>query len=131
MHTSNDRMSSGMSDGVPLGPSEGNVGAGLLANPTSESERFLADLKTFVTDAEDLLGQARTLSGAGAMAAREEFERRLEQAKRGYEAARGVAVDHAQDYMDRTETYVRNEPWKSVAVAALAGAVVGVLLTRR
>ena len=105
--------------------------AGLLTSPTSNSERFLADLKTFVADAEVLLGQARTLSGAGALAAREEFERRLAQARRGYTAAREIASDRAQDYMDRTESYVRNEPWKAIGVAALAGAIVGVLLARR
>ena len=128
MQGSNDRMKGG-STASDMGAGEGT--AGLLAGPASESERFLADLKTFVTDAEALLGQARTLSGAGALAAREEFERRLVQAKRGYEAARGMAVDQAHDYMDRTETYVRNEPWKAIGIAALAGAIVGVLLARR
>ena len=125
MQGNNDRMTGGSS------ADPGTDTAGLLSAPTSESERFLADLKTFVGDAEVLLGQAKTLSGAGALAAREEFERRLAQAKRGYEAAREMAVDHAHDYMDRTETYVRNEPWKAVGIAALAGAIVGVLLTRR
>jgi ElaB/YqjD/DUF883 family membrane-anchored ribosome-binding protein len=113
------------------GVQAGSESAGLLTSPTSDSERFLADLKTFVADAEVLLGQARTLSGAGALAAREEFERRLSQARRGYAAAREVAVDRAQDYMDRTEAYVRNEPWKAIGVAAIAGAIVGVLLARR
>ncbi len=126
MQGSNDRMNVG-----PSGTETTKGDAGLLSGPASESERFLADLKTFVTDAETLLGQARTLSGAGALAAREEFERRLTQAKQGYQAAREVAVDRAHDYMDRTETYVRNEPWKAIGVAALAGAIVGVLLSRR
>ena len=128
MQGSNDRMKGGSS---ATESTAGDGGAGLLTGPTSESERFLADLKTFVTDAEVLLGQARTLSGAGAAAAREEFERRLAQARRGYDAAREMAVDQAHDYMDRTETYVRNEPWKAIGIAALAGAVVGVLLARR
>jgi ElaB/YqjD/DUF883 family membrane-anchored ribosome-binding protein len=128
MQGSNDRMKGGSpASETPVGESA----TGLLTGPTSESERFLADLKTFVTDAEALLGQARTLSGAGALAAREEFERRLAQAKRGYDAAREMAVDHAHDYMDRTETYVRNEPWKAIGIAALAGAILGVLLARR
>ena len=109
----------------------GGDAAGLLSGPASESERFLADLKTFVTDAEALLGQAKTLSGAGALAAREEFERRLSQAKTQYAAAREMAMDHAQDYLDRTETYVRNEPWKAIGIAAVAGAFVGILLSRR
>lgn len=125
MQGTNDRPKSTTPDAF------GGDGAGLLSGPTSESERFLADLKAFVTDAEALLGQAKTLSGAGALAAREEFERRLSQAKRGYDAAREMAMDHAQDYMDRTETYVRNEPWKAIGIAALAGAVVGILFSRR
>ena len=127
MQGTNDRAMGGAS----AAGTDGEVSAGLLAGPVTESERFLADLKTFVTDAEVLLGQARTLSGAGALAAREEFERRLEQAKRGYQTAREMAVDHAHDYMDRTETYVRNEPWKAIGIAALAGAIVGVVLSRR
>lgn len=128
MQGSNDRMKGG--SGAP--EATGSDGSeGLLAGPASEGERFLVDLKSFVTDAEALLGQARTLSGAGAAAAREEFERRLAQAKQGYVSAREMAVDHAHDYMDRTETYVRNEPWKAIGVAALAGAIVGVLLARR
>ncbi len=109
----------------------GGEASGLLSGPASESERFLADLKTFVTDAEALLGQAKTLSGAGALAAREEFERRLSQAKTQYATAREMAMDHAHDYIDRTETYVRSEPWKAIGIAALAGAFVGVLLSRR
>ena len=127
MQGNNDRAKGG----AAAAETDADISAGLLAGPSSESERFLADLKTFVTDAEVLLGQARTLSGAGALAAREEFERRLEQAKRGYQTARDMAVDQAHDYMDRTETYVRNEPWKAIGIAALAGAIVGVMLSRR
>ena len=99
--------------------------------PASDSERFLEDLKMFVNDTESLLRQAKTLSGDAALAAREEFERRLTQARRGYEQARSVAMDQGQQYLDRTETYVRNEPWKAIGVAALVGAIIGVLLARR
>jgi len=99
--------------------------------PTSDSERFLADLKIFVNDTDALLKQAKTLSGEAALAAREEFERRLAQARQGYEQARSLASDHAHHYLDRTEGYVRNEPWKAIGIAALVGAIVGVLLARR
>jgi ElaB/YqjD/DUF883 family membrane-anchored ribosome-binding protein len=128
MQGTNDRTKGGS---PAIETSAGDVAAGLLAGPSSESERFLSDLKTFVSDAEALLGQARTLTGAGALAAREEFERRLAGAKRRYGVVREKTVDHAHDYMDRTETYVRNEPWKAIGIAALAGAIVGVLLARR
>lgn len=129
MQTNNDRMG-GTPPAMESSAEEGGI-ARLSGAPTSESERFLADLKSFVGDAEVLLGQARTLSGEGALAAREEFERRLHQARRGYEAARGLAVDHAHDYVRRAESYAREEPWRAIGYAALAGAVIGVLLTRR
>lgn len=109
-----------------------STGTGLTSGtPTADSERFLAELKTFVSDTEALLNQAKTLSGSAALAAREEFERRLSQARRGYEQARVAATDQAQQYLDKTEVYVRNEPWKAIGIAALVGAAVGVLLARR
>jgi ElaB/YqjD/DUF883 family membrane-anchored ribosome-binding protein len=106
-------------------------GTGLLSGPSRDSERFLSELKTFVADADVLLQQAKSLSGTAALAAREEFDRRLSQARTQYQAMRTKAVDHTHDYLDRTETYVRNEPWKAIGIAALAGAIVGVLLSRR
>ena len=128
MQRTNDRKVEG---GSPATDTFNEGGAGLLAGPSSDSERFLAELKTFVADADGLLQQAKSLSGTAALAAREEFERRLSQARTQYAAARTVAVDHAHDYMDRTESYVRNEPWKAIGIAALAGAIVGVMLSRR
>lgn len=107
-------------------------GSGLTTGmPTSDSERFLSELKTFVSDADALLQQAKSLSGNAALAAREEFDRRVTQARRGYEQARTVATDKGQQYLDQTEVYVRNEPWKAIGVAALIGAIVGVVISRR
>ncbi|HVE51172.1 MAG TPA: hypothetical protein VNG69_16345 [Casimicrobiaceae bacterium] len=107
-------------------------GSGLTTGtPTGDSERFLAELKTFVSDADGLLQQAKSLSGNAALAAREEFDRRVAQARRGYEQARTVATDKGQQYLDQTEIYVRNEPWKAIGIAALVGAIVGVVLSRR
>lgn len=129
MQRTNDRAEGGTSSFGETRLAEGE--GALLAGPSSDSERLLAELKTFVSDADSLLQQAKTLSGTAALAAREEFERRLARARTQYDSARTVATDHAHDYMDRTESYVRNEPWKAIGIAALTGALVGVLLTRR
>jgi ElaB/YqjD/DUF883 family membrane-anchored ribosome-binding protein len=101
------------------------------AGQQNDSERFFSDLKRFVTDTESLLRDARTLSGEGAVAARAEFERRLVQARQGFDTYRAAARDRANVAMDRTETYVRDEPWKAIGIAALVGAVIGVMLARR
>ena len=103
---------------------------GLLPPPHSESERFFADLKLFVTDTEELLSQARTLTGQGALAAREEFERRLVQARRGFDTARTATMAKASDWRDRTEEYVRHDPWKAVGIAAGLGLVLGLVCRR-
>ena len=128
MQSTNDRKTGGSAADDYLTQGDGT---GLLSGSSRDSERFLAELKTFVADAEGLLQQAKSLSGTAAIAAREEFDRRLARARTQYDAVRTKAVDHAHDYFDRTETYVRNEPWKAIGIAALAGAIVGVLLSRR
>lgn len=104
--------------------------AGLLPSPRSDSERFFEDMKLFVADTEQLLRQARTLTGEGALVAREEFERRLAQARDGFDQARTVAMDRMNDVRDRTEAYVRRDPWKAIGIAAGVGFLIGMLSGR-
>lgn len=116
--------------GASMQGTDTGTAAGLLPAPRTDSERFFEDLKAFVADTEQLLRQARTLGGEGALAAREEFERRLGQAREGFESARGVAMDRVNDWRDRTEAYVRHDPWKAVGIAAGAGFLLGMLSGR-
>ena len=119
-------------DALGIAMEGGDTGraAGMLPSPSSDSERFFEDLKLFVNDTEQLLRQARTLSGEGALAARAEFERRLEQARDGFESAREVATERMNDWRDRTEVYVRRDPWKAVGIAAGVGFLLGFLSGR-
>jgi ElaB/YqjD/DUF883 family membrane-anchored ribosome-binding protein len=118
--------------GIGAGPSMSDTPSesGLLPPPATEGERFFEDLKAFVADTGALLQQARTLSGEGALAAREEFEHRLVRAREGLYTAQSRAMDRMVDWRDRTERYMRDEPWTAVGVAAAAGFVIG-LLSRR
>ena len=104
---------------------------GLLPAPATDGERFFENLKSFVADTGVLLQQARTLSGEGALVAREEFERRLVQARKGVYTARALAMDRAVDLRDRAERYVRDDPWTAVGIAAAAGFVFGIMSRRR
>jgi ElaB/YqjD/DUF883 family membrane-anchored ribosome-binding protein len=121
-----DAMGATMQGGVDQGEQQG-----LLSAPQSDSERFFEDLKAFVADTEQLLRQARTVSGEGALAARAEFERRLARASEGLDTARTVAAERMNDWRDRTEAYVRRDPWKAVGIAAGVGFLLGALSVRR
>lgn len=128
MQRTTERMDQTPGIDTPL-PDEGAIYGG--TGTQAENERFFNDLKRFVSDTETLLRDARTLSGEGAAAARVEFERRLAQARAGFDTYRAAAMDRAHHAVDRTETYVRDEPWKAIGIAALVGAVIGVMLSRR
>jgi ElaB/YqjD/DUF883 family membrane-anchored ribosome-binding protein len=95
------------------------------------TERFLADLKEFGADLERLMGQARSLTGDGAAVARDRFERVVTKAQSSIGAARENAVDRAHVARERAERYVRDEPWKAVAIAAATGVLLALLLSRR
>ena len=110
----------------------GALGQRLLPAPESVvNERFLADLRQFGADLERLLGQAKSLTGDGAAVARDQLGRAVTRAHRSLGAARDSAADRAYDARDRAERYVRDEPWKALAIAAAAGLLAAVLLRRR
>jgi ElaB/YqjD/DUF883 family membrane-anchored ribosome-binding protein len=63
--------------------------------------------------------------------ARDRFERVVTKAQRSIGAARENAVDRAHVARERAERYVRDEPWKAVAIAAATGVLLALLLSRR
>ena len=40
-------------------------------------------------------------------------------------------VRRARDFVTQADDYVRDSPWQAIGIAALVGAVVGILATRR
>jgi ElaB/YqjD/DUF883 family membrane-anchored ribosome-binding protein len=110
----------------------GALGQRLIPGPeTVATERLLADLRQFGADLERLVGQAKSLSGDGAAVARDQLERAVAKAQRSLGTARATAADRAHVARDRAERYVRDEPWKAIAIAAAAGVLVALLLSRR
>ena len=110
----------------------GALGQRLIPAPEAvANERFLADLKQFGTDLERLMGQAKSLTGDGAAVARDQLERAFTNAQRSLGAARESATDRAHVARERAERYVRDEPWKAIAIAAAAGILVALLVSRR
>jgi ElaB/YqjD/DUF883 family membrane-anchored ribosome-binding protein len=103
--------------------------------PRFQDEDSMADpavdeLNRIVAQAEALLRQVGDETGAAAEAVRERVTQTLHQA-RAKLAASAVEAGHiAEGVADRADKYVRANPWQSVAIAALLGGVVTLLVSR-
>ena len=95
------------------------------------SGRMAGDFRTMITDGEDLLKAAATVSGEGFAAARRKFEDKLISAKAALAAAAQPAFDKTMEAADATDDYVRGNPWTAVGIAVAAGALLGFLVAKR
>jgi ElaB/YqjD/DUF883 family membrane-anchored ribosome-binding protein len=120
------RTTGGFDDRRDTGMTAGNGQAA-----AADFDRLVQDWRTFVSDAEALLRNARTLSGEGAAYARVELGRQMEQARQRFGDWRVVANERAGQVRASTEDYVRREPFKAIAIAAAAGAFVALIMSRR
>ena len=80
--------------------------------------RMAADFKTMITDSEDLLKAAASVSGEGFGAARSKFEERVKSAK-------AMLADASPP------EYIRGNPWTAVGIAVAAGLLVGFFVAKR
>ena len=120
---------------APLG-NGGSVGQGGNISQMSRAmspdlEQLTRDFRTFVADCETLLKNATMLSGSGATVARAQLSDKLAAAKIKVDAMRMTAGDRALRTRAATEDYVRREPMKAIGYAAAAGALLGLLMSRR
>lgn len=88
----------------------------------STREGLLNDLRLLIKDAEELLR-----GGQGYQIVRERVESTLGNARDGL----STMTTGARDAMDTADQYVKEHPWQSVGIGALAGLVIGMLLSRR
>ena len=114
-------------------PGRGNGGSisQMTKAVSPDLEQLTRDFRTFVTDCETMLKNATTLSGAGASVARAQLSEKMAVAKGRLDEMRVTASDRAARTRATTEEYVRREPMKAIGYAVAAGAVLGLLMSRR
>lgn len=103
---------------------DGNFGHGMI---DGKKEKLVTDLKGVLADADDLLKEVGNSTAEEFAALRTKVEGKLGEARAKIESARGVAVEKAQNVGE----YVSANPGKSLGVAAVAGLVIGLILSRR
>lgn len=88
------------------------------------------ELNRIVSQAEDLLQKLGSETGEAAEAVRERVTQTLNQAKAKLAVTASEVEEVAQSMAQRTDTYVRANPWQSVAIAALLGSAITLLVTQ-
>jgi ElaB/YqjD/DUF883 family membrane-anchored ribosome-binding protein len=94
-------------------------------------DKLVADMKVVIADAEELLKATASAAGDRVSAARSRMEDSLRTARIKIAEAQEVVVDKAKAAARATDDYVHANPWRSVGIAAGAGLVIGMLISRR
>ena len=90
----------------------------------------IEELNRIVDQAETLLRSLGEQGGEAAEAVRSRVTQTLNQAKARLAETASEAEQVAESLADRTDDYVRTNPWQAVAFAALLGGVLTLLITK-
>ncbi|AVR96177.1 DUF883 family protein [Pseudoduganella armeniaca] len=89
------------------------------------------DVKTLVKDAQALFTAATALTGEKAEELRGRGMRALDSALARAQDVQVKAVETSKQAAASTDAYVKENPWRSIAVAAGVGLLVGVIVGRK
>lgn len=104
----------------------------LTTNDDREAcDRLKNSLQDVVTDAEALLRSAQRSGSEQFMAARDQFESRLDQARAQLDTLQKDASHKLRHAARVADTAVHAHPYASAGVAAGIGLLVGMLISRR
>src|SRR6202048_2755304 len=89
------------------------------------------EIKNLIADVEDLMARIADLKDADVVRVRTKVQRAVDATKQSLADGADAIRQHAQSVASTADDYVRDSPWQAVGIAALVGAVVGILATRR
>ena len=103
-----------------------------MATDTAVSrEKLAADLRAVISDTEELIKATAGQAGEKLSAARARTEETLRDAKERLAALGDAGVERAKAAAKATDTYVHENPWQSIGVAASVGFLLGWVLGRK
>jgi ElaB/YqjD/DUF883 family membrane-anchored ribosome-binding protein len=90
-----------------------------------------AEIKSLIADVEDLVARIADLKDADVARVRNKVLRAVDAAKESLTDSADTLRRQAQSAATTADDFVHDSPWQAVGIAALVGAVVGILATRR
>jgi ElaB/YqjD/DUF883 family membrane-anchored ribosome-binding protein len=100
-------------------------------NTLQPKEKLVADLKTVVADAEELLAATAQSTGEKMAELRERLEENLRNVRYRLADAEAALRERTREVARATDHYVHEHPWKAIGVAAGVGLLIGLLIGRR
>lgn len=94
-------------------------------------DKLIEDLQVVVRDAETLLQATASQTGEKIEGARARATESLRQARQRIASAQAEATREVREAAASADEYVREHPWHAVGVAAGAGLLLGLLISRR
>ena len=89
------------------------------------------EIKDLIADIEDLIAHITDIQDSDVVRLRTRVENAVSAAKQGLDLGRDTLRRSAKQVASTTDDYVRSSPWQALGIAALLGAVIGVLASRR
>jgi ElaB/YqjD/DUF883 family membrane-anchored ribosome-binding protein len=100
-----------------------------IPTQTGARDQLMNDLKSVIQDAESWLRNS-SLTGEDLKAAKEKFERTIAGAKADLVHYQEVVVEKTKEAAKATDEYVHENPWRSIAIGAGVGLLLGVAISR-
>ena len=94
-------------------------------------EPLADDMKSIIADAEELLKATASATGERILAARARAEESLKSARERLANLDDAALAQVKEVAKTADDYVHEHPWGAVGIAAVAGLLLGVLISRR
>ena len=89
------------------------------------------DMKTLVRDAQQLFREASTATGERADELRTKGQDLLDSAAHRAQELQAVALETGKELASTTDDFVKENPWKAVAISAGVGVLLGMLISRK
>lgn len=100
-----------------------------IPTQTGARDQLMNDLKSVIHDAESWIRNS-SLTGEDLKAAKEKLERTISGAKADLIHYQELAVEKTREAAKATDQYVHENPWKSIAIGATVGLLLGVAISR-
>jgi ElaB/YqjD/DUF883 family membrane-anchored ribosome-binding protein len=105
-----------------------NGGGAYMDGDATSKERLVNDLKTLVSDAEELLKATASQAGEKISEARQKIEQSLIEGKKALTDAEVTLRQKSKEAAEIADDYVRENPWGAVGIAAAVGLAIGLLI---